>query len=168
MIRPISVLILAASAAAAQTPPAVVAESKQTYTGVKNNFIKLAEKMPEDNYNFKPVPEIRTFGQLMAHMADSQLRTCSAVNGEMKQGEAASKTTKADIVAALKDSFAECDRAWDSLTDANMLQMVKFRNGERTRLGILTYNTTHENEEYGYGAVYLRLKGIVPPSSEGR
>jgi len=168
MIRSISVLILGAIAAAAQTPPSVVAESKQTYTGVKNNFIKLAEKMPEENYNFKPVPEIRTFGQLMAHMADSQLRTCSAVNGEMKQGTAASKTSKADLVAALKDSFAECDRAWDSLTDANMLQTVKFRNGERTRLGILTYNTTHENEEYGYGAVYLRLKGIVPPSSEGR
>jgi len=168
MIRLISVLILAAIAAAAQTPAPIITESKQTYTGVKNNLTKLAEKMPEENYGFKPVAEIRSFGQLMAHMADSQLRVCSAVNGEMKQGTAASKTSKADIVAALKDSFAECDRAWDATTDANMMQMVKFRNGERTRLGILTYNTGHEMEEYGYGAVYLRLKGIVPPSSEGR
>jgi uncharacterized damage-inducible protein DinB len=160
--------MLAAIAAVAQTPSPVITETRQTYTAIKNNLIKAAEKMPDEDYKFRPVAEIRTFGELMAHIADSQMRTCSAVNGEMKQGTAASKTTRADIVSALKDSFAECDKAWDGLTAANILEMVKFRNGERTRLGILTYDTGHESEEYGYAAVYLRLKGIVPPSSERR
>jgi hypothetical protein len=152
----------------AQSASPMSSELKQMYTGVKNNVIRAAEKMPEENYSFKPVPEIRTFGQLVAHVADSVARTCSAVNGESKSVNAASKTTKADIVAALKDGFAMCDAAYDSLTDASAAQMVKLGRGERTRMGALAGNLSHANEEYGYMAVYLRLKGVVPPSSEGR
>ncbi len=165
-----AMLILAATLAgsaalSAQTNP-ISTEVRQAYTGIKNNLSKMAEKMPEENYAFKPTPEIRTFGQLVAHVADSQLRTCSAVKGEMKTGTAGSKTAKADIVAALKESFAECDAAYDSLTDANAAEMIKTARGMRTKLGALVGNTTHSNEEYGYMSVYLRLKGLVPPSSE--
>jgi hypothetical protein len=152
----------------AQSANPMSSELKQMYTGVKNNLIRAAEKMPEENYSFKPVPEIRSFGQLVAHVADSVARTCSTVNGESKSVNAASKTTKADIVAALKDGFAMCDTAYDSLTDASAAQMIKLGRGERTRMGALTGNLSHANEEYGYMAVYLRLKGVVPPSSEGR
>ena len=152
----------------AQTTNPMSTEVKRAYTGIKNNLVAMAEKMPEDQYGFRPTPEIRTFGQLMAHIADSQTRTCSAVNGEPKSGDAASKTSKADLVAALKASFALCDTAYDSLTDADATTMIKVGRGERTKLGALVGNTTHDNEEYGYGAVYLRLKGIIPPSSERR
>ena len=157
-----------ASTLQAQTANPLSTEAKQAYTAIKNNLTKMADKMPEEHYGFKPVPEIRTFGQLVAHIADSQTGTCSAVRGEMKQGGAASKTSKADLVAALKDSFAECDAAFESLTDAIAADMIKTRRGQRSKLGALVGNTVHDNEEYGYMAVYLRLKGVVPPSSEGR
>src|SRR5579872_321495 len=143
-------------------------DAKQAYTSAKNNILKAAEKMPEEDYSFKPTPDVRTFGALIAHIADSQMRTCSAFNGEAKKADASSKTSKADIVAALKESFDECDKAYDSLTDATASEMVKSRRGERSKLGVLNGNTIHDSEEYGYLAVYLRLKGIVPPSSERR
>jgi uncharacterized damage-inducible protein DinB len=155
-------------AAFAQNPNPLSAELKQMYTGVKNNLIKMADKMPEEHYSFKASPDIRTFGQLVAHVADSQARSCSSVQGEQKAVNAASKTTKAELVAALKESFAICDAAVDALTDATAVQMVKTMRGERTRLSSLMGTVSHSNLEYGYMAVYMRLKGIVPPSSEGR
>jgi uncharacterized damage-inducible protein DinB len=141
-------------------------EARQSYNGIKNNLIKMAEKVPEDSYSFKATPDIRTFGQLVGHVADAQMGTCSAVNGGIKSLGASSKTSKADLVAALKESSAECDKAFESLTDATATEMVKTRRGERTKLGTLVGVIAHDNEEYGYMAVYLRLKGIVPPSSE--
>lgn len=155
----------------ASQPPStnpLSSELKQMYTGVKNNHLKMAEKMPEEHYGFKPTADIRTFGQLVAHVADSQARTCSAVNGEPKNLNAAAKTTKADLVAALKESFALCDKAIDALTDAKAGEMISMGQRQSSKLGALARTVSHSNEEYGYMAVYLRLKGIVPPSSEGR
>jgi hypothetical protein len=153
---------------ALQAQPSPSAEIKQAYNRIKNNLTKAAEKMPEDQYSFKASPDIRTFGALIAHVADSQTGACNAVLGESKQGTAGSKTAKADLVAALKDSFADCDKAIDSLTDANLAQAVKVRNREVSKIGALAGVVVHSNEEYGYLAVYMRLKGVVPPSSEGR
>jgi uncharacterized damage-inducible protein DinB len=157
-----------ACALQAQTENPLSTEAKQAYTSVKNNLLKAAEKMPEENYGFKPTPEIRSFGQLIAHIADVQTRGCAAVKGEQKSANAGSKTAKADLVAALKESFADCDSAYDSLTDATATNMIKTPRGQQSKLGALVRNTIHDNEEYGYIAVYMRLKGVVPPSSEGR
>jgi hypothetical protein len=151
----------------AQTPNPLLAESKRAYTAIKTNLTKAADKMSDENYNFKASPDIRTFGALIGHIADSQLRTCAAVKGEQKEATAASKTAKADLVSALKASFDECDAAWDSITEANAAEMLGGR-APRSKLGALIGNTTHSNEEYGYLAVYMRLKGVVPPSSEPR
>ena len=147
-----------------------IAEAKQNYTIVKNNHLRMAEKMPDEHYSFKPVAEIRTFGEALAHVADSQARSCSLVNGEPKVVDAASKKTKADLMTALKDSYAICDAAFDALTDVSASQMVKLGQStrERSKLGLLFGMTSHSNEEYGYMAVYLRLKGILPPSSESQ
>ena len=166
------VMLLAAALAGgcalqAQTPNPLIAESKRAYTAIKTNLTKAADKMSDENYNFKASPDIRTFGALIAHIADSQMRTCAAVKGEQKQADAASKTAKADLVAALKASFDECDAAWDGITDANAGEALAGR-GQRSKLGALIGNTIHDNEEYGYLAVYMRLKGVVPPSSEAR
>jgi hypothetical protein len=160
--------LLSCSLSQAQTANPLSTELKQMYTGVKNNLTKMADKMPEEHYSFKAAPEIRTFGQLIGHVADSQARTCSAATGEQKAVNAGSKTSKADLVAALKESFTICDAAFDALTDAKATEMIKTGRGERSRLGALAGVVSHSNEEYGYMAVYLRLKGIVPPSSEGR
>jgi hypothetical protein len=169
MKRYLTIILTAAGACAlqAQTDP-LSTEAKQAYNGIKNNLIKMAEKMPDENYSFKASPDIRTFGALVGHIADAQMGTCSAVNGQPKQGGASSKTAKADLVNALKASFEECDTAYGSLTDATATQMIKTRRGERSKLGALVGNTIHDNEEYGYMSVYLRLKGVVPPSSEAR
>ena len=157
-------------AAAPQASPAnpLSAEAKQMYNGVKNNLLKMAEKMPEEHYAFKATADIRSFGQLVGHVADSQARTCSTVNGEAKQLGASSKTSKAELVAALKESFAMCDKAFDALTDAKAVEMIQMGQRQSTRLTTLLRTVSPSNEEYGYMAVYMRLKGIVPPSSEGR
>ncbi len=162
----VSIAVLAVTCALqAQTGNRLSTGAKQAYNGIKGNLQKMAEKMPEENYSFKPTPDIRSFGETIAHIADMQMRMCSGVNGQMKSGNAASKTSKADLVAALADSFAECDKAFNSLTDATATEIVAGR-GQRTKLGTLVMVTAHANEEYGYLAVYLRLKGIVPPSSD--
>ncbi len=158
---------MAAGTLALQGQVTLSGEAQQAYTNIKNNILKAADKMPETDYSFKPTPEIRTFGALVAHVADSQTRLCNAILGKTKSPAAGSKTAKADIVAALKDSFADCDSAFDSLTEANAKEVVKMGPREFTRLGALMRGVIHDNEEYGYMAVYLRLKGVVPPSSEG-
>ena len=124
--------------------------------------------MPEENYGFKPAPESQSFKDLVAHTADSAGGTCSAYNGERKQIGAAAKSSKADLIAALKEGLAECDKAYSSLTDAKATEMIEGRGGKRTRLGVLYGNTIHLEHEYAQLAVHLRLKGIVPPSTEGR
>ena len=162
MKRYLTIMLAAAGAGALQ---AQTAEVKQSYNGIKNNLLKMAEKMPDENYAFKATPDIRSFGQLVGHVADSQMGTCSAVNGEPKKLGASSKTSKADLEAALKTAFDECDKAFDSLTDSTASQTIKMGQREATKLGALARVVIHDNEEYGYMAVYLRLKGIVPPSS---
>jgi uncharacterized damage-inducible protein DinB len=140
-------------------------EIKQSYQTVKNNIIKSAQEMPEENYSFKPTPDIRSFAQVLGHVAESQMHTCSAVMGAPKSIDAASKTSKADLVAALQEGFAQCDKAYGTLTDADASNMIKTPHGQRTKTGALIANTIHDTEQYGILTVYLRLKGLVPPSS---
>lgn len=151
----------------AQAPtPTLSAETKQAWTNIKGNLLKAANSMPEAEYSFRPTPEIRTFGEMIAHIADSALRSCAGVRGEQQKAEAATKKTKAELTAALKMSLDYCDAAYDSLTDVNAMEIVKAGRGGRTRAFALAYNTAHMNESYGYIAVYMRLRGVTPPSSE--
>ena len=158
-------LAVCAAGLQAQNMASHIAESRVSYTTIKTNLTAMAEAMPADAYSFQPTPEIRTFGALMAHIADANARQCSMAMGEQKSVGAAAKTAKADLVQALKDSFAICDAAFDALTEANALQPAGMN---RSKLGLLNFNTMHCNEEYGYGSIYLRLKGVVPPSTAGR
>ncbi len=139
---------------------------RQQYNTVKNNLLKAADKMPDDGYAFQPTPAQRSFGGWIAHVADAQTAGCSRALGMPKTPSAGSKTTKADLVAALKDSFDTCDAAYAALTDANASDPIQSFRGPTPRLAALAGNVEHDNECYGSIAVYLRLKGIVPPSSE--
>jgi uncharacterized damage-inducible protein DinB len=152
----------------AQTSDPLSAGQKTLYAGVKNNLIRAAEKMPDENYNFKPTPDVRSFGQLVGHVADAQYLFCSAVLGEKNPapGIEKGKTAKADLVQGLKDGVAYCDKAYDSMTDAQAAQIVKFFGRDQAKLTILSFNTSHDNEHYGNIVTYMRLKSIVPPSSE--
>jgi len=166
-----SIFLLAAIASAfvlqAQDNP-LSTELKQNYDQRKGALLAEADRMPDADYSFKATPEVGTFGSRVAHVADAQMMICSAVKGETKKADTAGKTSKADIMAALKASFDYCDGAYDSLTDATATQTVKIFGRPQTKLSALWGNLVHDNEMYGYMAVYLRLKGLVPPTSERR
>jgi uncharacterized damage-inducible protein DinB len=166
-----SILVLAALSSAfvlqAQDNP-LSTELKQNYTQRKGALLAEAERMSDADYAFKATPEVGTFGSRVAHVADAQFMICSAVKGESKKADTEGKTSKADLVAALKASFDFCDGAYDSLTDAAATQSVKIFGRPQTKLSALWGNIAHDSEMYGYMSVYLRLKGLVPPTSERR
>jgi uncharacterized damage-inducible protein DinB len=142
--------------------------NKFAYARVKTILVSSAEKMPEENYNFKPTDAIRSYGQVVGHVADAQYMFCSVALGEKNPGLKIeqTKTTKADLVAALKDAVAYCDKAYNTMTDASGSQMVKLFDMDLPKLGVLNINNMHDMEHYGNLVTYLRLKNIVPPSSE--
>ncbi|HEY1469079.1 MAG TPA: DinB family protein [Candidatus Acidoferrum sp.] len=159
-----------APATPSAAPPAnpITASERGFYSFVSNAALGAAQKMPEENYSFKPTPEVRSFGQLVGHMADAAYMFCSQAGGEANPSKdiEKTKTSKADLVAALKDSVAYCNKAFDGMTDAKGSEMVKFRNFDLARITLFSINTAHIDEHYGNMVTYLRLKGIVPPTSE--
>ena len=153
----------------AQSNP-LSADVKRDYRNVRDVFIRAAEKMPEENYGFKPSPDVRTFGQQVAHVADDQYNLCAPAKGETRKAAYReienTLSKKADLVGALKEAFAYCDGAYDALSDASGAEMVRFGNVSRTRFAMLNWNLWHTWEHYGNVVVYLRMKGLVPPTSE--
>lgn len=141
---------------------------KSAYTTIKTNVIKAAEKMPEEHWGFKPSPEMQSFAQRMAHIADASIRSCASVKGEQKTPPAGTKTAKAEVVAALKETFAYCDTVVDPLTDADATKLITIGRNQSPKLQPLWGMVAHNNSIYGALAVYMRLKGVVPPSSEPR
>jgi len=150
----------------------LVTTLQRGYAAVKTNLTQEADKMPEADYGFKPssMPEVRPFSSLFGHVANAQFATCAVLKGVPNPNQGNNleqKTAKADVVKALADSFAFCDDAYSSLTtDDNLLQMIKQGQNEVTRAAALMGLIVHGNEMYGTGAVYLRAKGIVPPTTE--
>jgi uncharacterized damage-inducible protein DinB len=148
----------------------LVAGTRYWYEAVKRYVTKSADLISEKDYGFKPTPEVRSFGQLVAHIADSNYLICSGAKGEKNPRKATDEiektmTAKADLVRALRESFAYCDGAYDVLTDAAAAQMVPFGAGQQPKLTILAFDTAHTFEHYGNMVTYMRLKGIVPPST---
>src|SRR5262249_12919308 len=142
---------------------------KNFYNGIKGTVTKAADEMAGADYSFKASPAERTYGEIVGHIADVQLALCGKAKGEQKKGEAGAKTTKADLAAALKGSFDYCDGVYNGLTDADAASMVSFFGPQkRTKLAVLNFNISHDNEMYGQMVVYLRIKGLVPPSSQRR
>jgi hypothetical protein len=172
MLRYGSILLIAALGSAsgliAQDANPLSSELKQNYSMQKNALLAEADRMSGADYAFKATPEVGTFASRVAHVADAQIMICAAVKGESKKPDTAGKTSKADLTAALKASFDYCDGAYGSLTDATATQTVKIFGQPQTKLRALWGNLAHDSEMYGYMAVYLRLKGLVPPSSDRR
>src|SRR5215467_311560 len=142
--------------------------NQRGYQRTKGILLRSAEKMPEENYDFKPVDSVRTYGQIIGHLADAQYLFCSTASGEKNPDPKIekTKTSKADLVAALKDGFAYCDKVYDSMTDAASTQMVKFFGNDVPKFAVLSVNIGHNMEHYGNLVTYMRIKGIVPPTSE--
>lgn len=156
-----------AQSAAKKTDP-VSDAIRQTWKEARLNIRESADQMPEAEYTFRPTPEVRTFGQILAHVAGTNYVFCAAAKGEKSQYaegdfEKTAKT-KAQIVKAVNDSLAYCDAAYDALTDAGAAQMP-FGAGQGSRALALISNSAHLNEHYGNLVTYFRLKGMVPPST---
>jgi len=142
--------------------------NKTAYGAVKNILLRSAEKMPEENYNFKPTDAVRSYGQILGHVADAQYMFCSIELGEKNPDLKIeqTKTSKSELIAARKGAFAYCDKAYDGMTDASATQMVNLFGGDTPKLSVLTVNNMHSLEHYGNLITYMRLKNIVPPTSE--
>src|SRR5216684_5594587 len=177
------VLFLVSTGASAQdskTPQASTSKGEQAsqgpfstydkifYARMKTILVSSAEKMPEENYNFKPTDSVRSYGQIVGHVADAQYNFCALALGETNPGLKIeeTKTTKADLVAALKGALAYCDKAYDGATDASGAQLVKLFGMDMPKFGVLNINNAHDMEHYGNLVTYMRLKNIVPPTTE--
>jgi hypothetical protein len=170
--------VLTASAAQAQAPAAAQGGQKislseglrRSYNTIKMNLTEASQKFDEASYGYTPSPEIRGFGAQLAHVANSQFNTCAAAGGQANPNQGSNlektKTTRADIVQALADSFAFCDPVFANLTDQSALELVRQGQNEVARGSALANLIAHSNEEYGILTVYMRTKGMVPPSTE--
>ena len=169
--------VLTASTAQAQAPAAQGGQQiplseglRRSYNAIKLNLTEAAQKFGEADYSYRPSPDIRVFGGQLAHVANSRFNACAAARREknLHQGMnlEQTKTTRADIIQALADSFAFCDPVFANLTDQSALELVRQGMNEVARAAVLSNRIAHGNEEYGILTVYLRTKGIVPPSTE--
>jgi uncharacterized damage-inducible protein DinB len=163
------VLVIAAALQAQDANP-LSSDVKRAYAEVKTNILRSAEKMPAENYDFRPAPRVRTFGQILGHIAQEQyLYFCAPVKGEQKSVDIErTKTTKTDLITALKDSFAYCDSVYDKMTDTEATGIVDTGGSKSMKLRLLWMNIVHDESHYGNLVTYLRIKGIVPPSTEGQ
>jgi uncharacterized damage-inducible protein DinB len=172
----LAALAFSATGAFAQTPVAsdpgnMIRFSrgvKTRYDNIKRDIVEAAEAVPEGEYGFRPTPQVRTFGQIIGHVADSQNFFCGvAAGGNPEYTDAIEQSTmsKAALVKALKESVAKCDEIYMKTDAANALAIVPAGKGDALRGLMLLDNVSHDNEHYGNIVTYMRLKGHVPPST---
>jgi uncharacterized damage-inducible protein DinB len=155
----------------AAASPSMAAVVKNMHATIRRNLAEAAESMPADEYAFKPTPDVRTFGEVVAHVAFANFLFCAQAKAEQPPSREsyAKATDKAVLVKALRDSLDYCDDVYAATTDSNFNLLVKIPGpsgtGQAPRGSVLVFNTTHNNEHYGNIVVYLRLKGHVPPST---
>ena len=172
MTAAILIAMLATQAPAAPDPTTQTGSARRTYETIKGYILKSAEKMPAEHFGFQPTSEVRSFGQVLAHIVDANYLLCAPAagvpnpNGEVMQKTENEKLDRAAMLARLTDSFALCDKAHAAMTDANMGDSLDFMKTKRPRLGLLWFHISHAFEHYGNLVTYMRLKGIVPPSSD--
>ena len=144
-----------------------VASVRPLYEMSKDWLVKSAEQMPEANYAFKPTPEVRSFGELIGHVANANYMFCANVLGEKSPAaQDFEKTTdRAVLIKGIKDAFAYCDRAYQ-IPDARATDAVEFFGMKGDKLWAMMFNVAHNSEHYGNLVTYFRLKGMVPPSSQ--
>jgi len=160
-------VLAGASTALAQDP--MTSAAKSTLGLIKSNVVKAAEQMSEENYAFKPTPDVRSFGQLIGHVADANYMICATATGAANPNAGSvekTKTSKADLSKAVADSFAFCEAQFDALPAAKAAEVIDLFGMKMPRLNALQFNTAHDFEHYGNIVTYMRLKGMVPPSSQ--
>jgi len=181
----LALVTTAFASAGAQTPPAqgsgqgpMAAWLRGAFSANRDYIARAADGMPEDNYNMRPgaQAEVRTFGQLVGHLAEFNYLWCSQAKGEKNpaQGKYFEKlTTKAELVKAITGALTYCDGVYSAVTDRSGQEMVTItqengRSAQSLRMSLLVLNYGHNNEHYGNMVTYFRIKNMVPPSSQAR
>lgn len=143
-----------------------VATAKPFFDNMKSVITRSADLMPEADYAFKPVATVRTFGQLLGHLANENYDFCAAAKGAKNPNSVDFEkvTVKAEMVLGLKAAFAYCDAAY-TMSDATGAEDTALFGQKMTKLRVLVFNAIHDAEHYGNIVTYLRIKGLVPPSS---
>ena len=150
----------------AQNP--LVQSMKSLFDVTKTNIMATAEILDEDLYTYRPTEEVRTTGQILAHIADWQYVFCSAAAGEANpkaENFEETRTNKRAIIAALEIGFAYCDRIYEETDDEKAASVTPLFGRPNTVAGALAFNNAHNHEHYGNLVTYMRINGIVPPSS---
>jgi uncharacterized damage-inducible protein DinB len=166
-----TMMLLCGTLAAAQTPAAengYTTTVRNSWNSVKRYVAASAEKMPAEHYAFKPSPDVRSFGELVGHLANEHYLLCAPLKGEanpMEKVDFEKTTAKADLVKAINDSIAYCDGAYAAAKDEAKTISPYSATRRGTPFATMLLNVTHDNERYGNMITYLRMKGIVPPSS---
>jgi uncharacterized damage-inducible protein DinB len=167
-----SALFLFTAVLSAQDQPAnpLTKTSKAMFAISKGDVMGSVDLIPEALWSYQPTKDVRTVGQLFAHIADAQYGFCGAASTGQAVSKDIEKTmkSKAEIVSALKEAFAYCEAAYSDMTDAKASETVPFFGMKITRLGAMDFNVAHNMEHYGNLVTYMRIKGIVPPSSAPR
>lgn len=136
--------------------------------GMKRLLVETAERMPEKDYAFRPTEGVRTFGQLIGHIADTQYFFCGPVRGDASPPPSVemSVSSKPALIAALRTALAYCDQAYADITDSTGGQMVRFQGAMSPKVGVLYASHLHAALHYGNASTYMRMRGLVPPSSD--
>ena len=166
-------VFIAACAFALAAPQAVSAQAvtsslKGLHDITQGNIMATAEDLDADMYAYRPTEEVRSTGEILAHVAGAQYMFCSAAAGEPNpnaENFEETRTAKAGIVEALRAGFAYCNQVYANMTDAQGGRAVSFFGGDNTAHGVLAFNSAHNYEHYGNLVTYMRMNGIVPPSS---
>jgi uncharacterized damage-inducible protein DinB len=163
-----SLLIAMPAVSFAQTANPLTANAKVQLGALTGLVIRSAEKVPEDVYTFRATPEVRSMAELFGHVADALFSMCSTAGGAKppRTGIEKAVTTKPALIAALKEAVSYCNTVFDAMTDQKGTETVPFYFGPTPRLSVLYFSVTHTYEHYGNLVTYMRLKNIVPPSSE--
>jgi hypothetical protein len=164
----LAVLMAAGGTLQAQGGNPLSDNMRSSWMNIRDLLTRMADKMPAEEYRFKPTPEMQDFGQRMGHAVNFAMRGCAQAMGSQSAVKLSQMPTKPEVLEALKQATAECDKTFAGLTDADLATMVAAgRGGQRPKMALLQGTVLeHSQEMYGYLAVYLRLKGIVPPSSD--
>ena len=131
-------------------------------SNMQDKIMKSAEEMPESKYSYRPTKDVRSFAEILNHVADISYTLCSNVKGEATPGTAAAKGSKAEIKAYLKGSFDYCDGVYSGFTDAHLNDPADFWGAKTNKMFVLTQVANHDALHYGNLVTYLRLNGLAP------
>jgi uncharacterized damage-inducible protein DinB len=131
-------------------------------SNMQDKIMKSADAMPESKYSYRPTKDVRSFAEILNHVADISYILCSNVKGEANPATATAKRSKPEIMAYLKGSFHYCDGVYSGFTDAHLNDPADFFGAKTNKMFILTQVGNHDALHYGNLVTYLRLNGLAP------